>query len=52
MRIIEASDEALGITNIIGLSVFAQMIFNQQDLNPAWEVLVEFASQDPPDPGA
>ena len=52
MRIIEASDEALGIANILGLSVFAQMIFNQQDLNPAWEVLVEFASQDPPDPGA
>lgn len=52
MKISKAQDSELGVAPILGLAVFAQMIFNQQDLNPAWNVLVEAASNDPPDPGA
>lgn len=52
MKISNATDSALGVASIIGLAVFAQMIFNQQDLNPIWNALVEAASNDPPDPGA
>ncbi|OXE35995.1 MAG: hypothetical protein CGW95_10470 [Phenylobacterium zucineum] len=52
MRISDASDAALGISTITGLAVLAQMIFDQQDLNPTWNALVETASGDPPNPGA
>jgi len=52
MKITGGTDVALGVAPIVGLSVFAQMIFNQQDLNPIWNALVEAASNDPPDPGA
>ena len=52
MKITNATDAALGVATIVGLAVFAQMIFNQQDLNPIWNALVDSASNDPPDPGA
>lgn len=52
MKITGKTDEDLGVAPVVGLSVFAQMIFNQQDLNPIWNILVEAASNDPPDPGA
>jgi len=52
MKITGRTDEDLGVAPIAGLAVFAQMIFNQQDLNPIWNILVEAASNDPPDPGA
>lgn len=52
MKITGRTDADLGVAPVFGLAVFAQMIFNQQDLNPVWNILVEAASNDPPDPGA
>ena len=38
--------------SIGGLADYAQMVFNQEDLNPVWNELVEAASKTPPDAGA
>lgn len=52
MKISDKTDDVLGVATIVGLAVFAQMIFDQQDLNPIWNALVESASRGRPDPGA